>query len=289
MEYIGKIYRPWMEYKSLLIQVTYGCSYNTCTFCSMFDDKKFGIRDLEEVFKDIDEASVKYYVDSIFLIDGNVMVIKSQILLQILNRIKEKLPECDNVSLYASFRDIANKTDEELFELKNSGLDTVYVGLESGSEIILDKVKKQLTIEEVVLGMAKAREAGIKVLVSIILGLGGKDDSKEHIVKTTELLNQIQPDEIAPMVLTVQPNTKLESEISSGEFVQATPLQILEEEKYLLENLDFKTYYWGDHGNNILSLRGNLPDFKDKFLQRINEAIDKNPVTNDEIYYSEPW
>ncbi|MFI3242274.1 MAG: radical SAM protein [Alphaproteobacteria bacterium] len=290
MEYVGKIYRPWMEAESFLIQTTIGCSHNTCTFCSMFDDKKFQIRPLEDVLKDIEKARRRYYhIESFFLIDGNVLVIKTQMLLTIIKKIKMLFPECKKIAMYAAYNDIRRKSIEELKELKEAGLSIVYTGLESGDEEILKKVKKNLTPEQAIEGAKKAKEAGIEVLASIIFGLGGKDYSKEHIINTTNLLNIIQPEQLAPMALAIQPCTVLEQQVKSGEFVQASAMQMIEEEKYLIENLNFRTFYWGDHGNNIVSLRGYLPDYKNIFLKKINATIKENPQFSNYSHFTHSW
>ena len=276
MYYEGKVYRPWIEADSLLIQTTLGCTHNKCTFCDMFREKRFRIRDIEEIFKDIDDAR-KYFrhIRSIFLIDGNVLVLKTDFLLKVLNKITSTFPECTKISLYAGLNDLRRKSVEELKLLKEAGLTKVYTGLESGDAETLKLIRKGLTPEQAKEGMIHAKAAGIEVLISIIFGIGGKDRSREHIVETVKLLNILQPEELAPMALTIQPGTILEKQVDSGEFIQATPLQILEEEKYLLENLDdFNMMYWGDHGNNIETLRGMLPSsYKDSFLQKIDHTI----------------
>ena len=276
MNYEGKVYRPWIEADSLLIQTTLGCTHNKCTFCDMFREKRFRIRDIEEIFKDIDDAR-KYFrhIRSIFLIDGNVLVLKTDFLLKVLNKITSTFPECTKISLYAGLNDLRRKSVEELKLLKEAGLTKVYTGLESGDAETLKLIRKGLTPEQAKEGMIHAKAAGIEVLISIIFGIGGKDRSREHIVETVKLLNILQPEELAPMALTIQPGTILEKQVDSGEFIQATPLQILEEEKYLLENLDdFNMMYWGDHGNNIETLRGMLPSsYKDSFLQKIDHTI----------------
>lgn len=164
-----------------------------------------------------------------------------------------------------------------------------YVGLESGDPITLDKIEKGMTPEDAVEGAAKAKEAGIDVLGSFIFGIGGKERSREHIVETTKLLNIIKPEEIAPMALAIQPNTKLEEQVNSGEFKQASPLQILEEEKYLLANLNINTFYWGDHGNNIVTLKGWLPESQELFLKEVEHAISNNSVTEQEILHTFSW
>ena len=291
MVYEGKVYRPWMEADSLLIQTTLGCTHNKCTFCSMFDDKRFGIRDIEDIFQDIDGArSVVPHVHSIFLIDGNVLVLKTDFLSKILNKITATFPECSKISLYAGLNDLRRKPVEELTELKQAGLTMAYTGLESGDPFTLERIRKGLTPEQAEKGMAKAKAAGIDILVSIIFGIGGKERSREHIVETTKLLNLMEPEEIAPMALAVQPGTELAKQVESGAFIQATPLQILEEEKYLLENLaGFETIYWGDHANNIVSSRGRLPESQKQFLSKIDHAIANHPVAEQEVLVTSPW
>ncbi len=291
MRYKGKVYRPWLEADSLLIQTTLGCTHSKCTFCSMFDDKRFGIRDIEDIFQDIDGArDVVPHVHSIFLIDGNVLVLKTEFLLKILKKITATFPECSKISLYAGLNDLRRKSVQELTELKQAGLTMAYTGLESGDPVTLERIRKGLTPEQAEKGMAKAKAAGIDILVSIIFGIGGKERSREHIVETTRLLNRMEPEEIAPMALAVQPGTELAKQVATGDFIQATPLQILEEEKYLLENLSgFETIYWGDHANNIVSSRGRLPESQRQFLRKIDHAIASHPVAEQEVLVTSPW
>lgn len=290
MNYQGKVYRPWMEADSLLIQTTLGCTHNKCIFCDMFSDKNFHIRDIEEVYKDIDEARDTYRpIRSIFLIDGNVLALKTEHLLNILNKIKSTIPECSKISLYAGLNDLRRKSIKELTDLRQAGLTLVYTGLETGDRITLERIQKGLTPEQAQEGMAKAKSAGIKVLASIIFGIGGKERSTKHIIETTKLLNSLQPEELAPMVLTIQPKTVLAEQVETGTFIQATPLQILEEEKYLLENMSFATLYWGNHGNNIVSSKGYLPESRELFLTKIKNAIANHPVTKQDILLTSPW
>ena len=290
MEYKGKIYRPWMEANSILIQTTLGCTHNKCTFCDMFSDKRFGIRKVDDVFKDIEEARDLFpQVSSVFLIDGNVLALKTETLLKILEKITVTFPECKTISLYAGLNDLRRKTVAELTQLKQAGLTMAYTGLESGDSVTLKRIRKGLTPEQAEQGMAHAKAAGIQVLASIIFGIGGKERSKDHIVETTRLLNILQPEELAPMALAVQPGTELAREVAAGEFLQATPLQILEEEKYLLENLTFDTYYWGDHGNNIVASKGRLSELREQFIQRIDHAIAAHPVTKETVLKTYAW
>lgn len=291
MHYEGKIYRPWPEADSLLLQVTIGCSNNKCTFCSMFDDKRFRVRPLEDVFSDIDEARRKYRsVRTIFLIDGNVMVMKTEELRQVLNKLTETFPELEKISLYSSFNDLRRKSVEELRQLREAGLSMAYIGLESGDPEVLRKVRKGMTPAQAIEGMEHAKAAGIRVLASFIFGLGGRERSTEHIKATTALLNILQPEEIAPMALAIQPGTELERELQRGEFTMPTPSQVLAEEEYLLENMgDFPCYYWGDHGNNISPMRGPMPAARGAFLKKLRHEIATNPVTKTDKLLTFAW
>lgn len=291
MSYQGKIYRPWMEAESALIQVTLGCSINTCTFCSMFDDKSFRRKPLEEIFADIDQVrKANRKVESIFLIDGNVMVLKTEFLLKVIARINETFPELQNLAMYSGFNDMRRKSADELKALREAGVNMVYVGLESGDPKVLHDIRKGMTREQAIEGMELARAAGIRVLVSFIFGLGGRERSREHIEGTVSLLNILKPQEMAPMALAIQPGTEMEADLKAGRFIMPTPMQVLEEEKYLLENLgDFEHFYWGDHGDNIAHMRGWMPENRKLFLDHINDQIARNPVARQEELVTYAW
>lgn len=290
MQYEGKVYRPWMEAQSVLIQTTIGCTINTCTFCSMFRDKRFRVRDIEDIFQDIEQARKTHpFVESIFLIDGDVMAIRSDMLIAILNKVTETFPEIKNIALYAGYNNVRRKTVKDLIAMREAGLTMVYAGLESGDEQVLKAINKGMTPEHVIKGAAMIKEAGIRLLASFIFGLGGKERSKEHIIATTNIINITKPEEIAPMGLAIQPGTELEEYVASGAFVRATPLQILEEEQYLLEHLNIDTYYWGDHGNNIATMRGWLPKNQERFKEHVLDNIANNPITQANVIQAFTW
>lgn len=280
-----------MESESLLIQVTIGCSNNNCTFCTMFKEKKFRKRRIEEILSDI-EMSRRIYprVESLFLVDGNVMVLKTEFLLTVIDKITQTFPEIKHIALYSELNDLRRKSVAELKALKDAGVSMVYAGLESGDPLVLERIKKRMTPEQALEGMQRAKAAGIEVLLSFIFGLGGRDRSKEHIVKTTDLLNLMEPEQIAPMALAVQPGSELEAEVQTGVFILPTPAQVLDEEKYLLENLgDFDTYYWGDHGNNIVPQKGWLQPSRERFLSTVKEAIEYHPIAKQDELNALPW
>lgn len=290
MRYQGKIYRPWIEANSLLIQVTLGCSNNQCTFCTMFDDKRFKVRDIEEVFEDIDSARRQYpNVESIFLTDGNVMAARTDYILRVLDKLKASFPELKHISMYAGFNDLRRKTPANLKAIRQAGLNMVYTGLESGDPLVLERIKKRMTQEHIIEGALLAKDADIRMLQSFIFGLGGRNRSAEHIEETVRLLNITQPEAIAPMALAIQPGSELETEVQRGEFLLPTPLQIMQEEEYLLKHVDFPTYYWGDHGNNVSPMRGPLPEYQGAFLEKIQREIASNPLTKENILQTFSW
>lgn len=257
----------------------------------MFREKSFRIRRLEDIFIDIVEARQLYSrIESIFLIDGNVLALKTAFLLQVIEKITATFPECKKISLYAGLNDLRRKSVDELKELKEAGLSMGYAGLESGDPVILERTKKGMTPEQAVEGMAKAKEAGIEMLLSFIFGLGGREQSREHMIETTKLLNILMPEEMAPMALAIQPGTELAKEVQEGKFLLPTPMQVLEEEKYLLENLtNFNSFYWGDHGNNIVPQKGRLPESRKRFLERVCHAIAAHSERKDDVLRTFAW
>ncbi len=175
MRYEGDIYRPPSEAYSLLIQVTIGCSHNKCTFCSMFKDKRFRVREISEVLEDLETARKTYRrVEKIFLCDGDALCLSNDKLLVILNRIRELFPECKRVSVYGSAKDVLRKTEEELKTLRENGIGMIYLGAESGSQKVLDAICKGVTREQMIEAVHKIEDAGIKSSVTFISGLAGK-------------------------------------------------------------------------------------------------------------------
>ncbi len=256
----------------------------------MFDDKKFGVRKLSAIYRDIEHAGEHYHgVRSVFLTDGNVLVLSSSKLLKILQHIKTHLPTCQRVAMYASFTDLRKKSVDELRALCQAGLDIVYVGLESGDADILRRVKKHLTPAEALEGMAHAKAAGLAVHCSLIFGLGGREHTKTHIEATAALLNDLKPEEISCLSLSVQPCSELEQEVLDGSFTPVSALQLLQEELYLLEHIAFPTLYWGDHANNLVSKRGFLPERQEEFIQILTHAIEHHPLSKADSYSPRPW
>lgn len=270
MRYEGLIYRPPSEANSLLIQVTVGCSHNKCTFCSMYKEKQFKIRDLKEVKEDIINFQHKENVNRVFLCDGDALVLPTKQLIEILDLINKYFKNCQRVSCYATFKDILNKSNEELKLLKEHGLDLVYLGAESGSDKVLENVKKGVSVNDMKEASIKLHDANIEMSVMIISGLGGQELFKEHAYDSAMLINMIKPKYFGLLSLMVQNNTPLYEDIESNKFSLISPIQALEELKIMLNNIDIEDcFFSSNHVSNYVYLKGNLSKDKMRLLEEI--------------------
>jgi len=270
------IIRPPSEAQSYILQITYGCSHNTCTFCPTYLDKKFGVRPEEEVFEDIDMASRSLSgVRRVFLCDGNALVLPQRRLIPILDRLNASFPGLDRIGIYANARDILKKSTEELRELRGKKLGMIYMGLESGSDEVLRRVKKGATAREITDSVKKAQSEGIRVSVIGLIGLGGKELSHEHAVETGRVVNEMDPLYFSLLTLMIVPGTQLHAQWESGEFELPEPLELLQEVRTVIESLEglsgciFRT----NHASNYLPLAGRLPRDKQRLLDTIDAAI----------------
>lgn len=288
MRYEGSIYRPPSEAQSLIIQATIGCSHNKCTFCSMYKDKSFRIRAVEEVISDIEESR-RYYrrVNRVFLADGNALAMKTEALKSILVKIHEVFPECERVGIYSSPKDILRKTEEELRELAELGLGIAYMGLESGSDAILASIKKGVTSSEMVMAGKKLISSGIKLSVTLISGLGGKDAWREHAMESAKVINEIDPQYLGLLTLLVEPGTEMEEQLERGEFELLGPKEVLQETRLLLEGLSLsQCVFRSNHASNYFALAGTLPQDKQRLLQEIEGVMDDEYNYKDEYFRS---
>ena len=279
MRYEGAVYRPPSEARSLIIQLTIGCARNKCTFCSMYKDKNFRIRDLDEVVEDLEMARqyYKFAVRRIFLADGDALIVKTKDLLYILGKIKEIFPEVERISVYGAPKDILQKTPEELRQLKEAGLDMVYVGLESGDDQVLLDTQKGVTASEMIEAGQKVRRAGMVLSMTIISGLGGKARLREHAIHSAEVISAIKPEYVGFLTLMVDPGTPLYEQVERGEFEILTPPDVLEEVRLFISNVDSEgTVFRSNHASNYISLSGTLNSDKEKLLEKIETAIQAN-------------
>lgn len=274
MRYQGMVYRPPSEAYSLIVQVTYGCSHNTCAFCSMYKEKHFALRPLEEIIEDFHMARERYrHVDKVFLADGDALIRKASELYMILDTVRELFPECQRVTSYASPSSIRIRTDEELRNLREKGLTMVYMGLESGSDAVLKLMRKGHTAAEIIAMGQKVRRNGMALSVTAITGLGGPELLKEHAVETAKAFNAMNPEYIGMLTLMVEPGTPLFDWVREGSFQLLTQPQVLEETRLLVENLDSPgSVFRMNHASNYLVLKGTLNGDQQAMLEMIDRA-----------------
>lgn len=275
MRYFGSVYRPPSEARSLIVQVTYGCSHNTCAFCSMYKEKQFRLRPMEEILEDFRMARQAYSrVGRIFLADGDALIRPAADLERILEYIAELFPECERVTCYASPSSIHKRTPEELKRLRERNLTMVYMGLESGCDAVLKRIRKGHTAADIVAAGQKINAAGIDLSVTAISGLGGVELWREHAMDTAEALSAMKPAYIGLLTLMVEPGTPLYDWVQKGEFTLLDSHQVLEETALLVAQLDCEgAVFRMNHASNYLTLKGTLNEDKQALLKRIHSAM----------------
>jgi len=282
------IYRPPSEADSLILQVTVGCSYNRCTFCGAFQGKSFRIKSFDEVRGDIDAvSSYGERIRRIFLADGDALVIPQNKLLRILGYLRSKIRGLERVGIYANARDILKKEPEELRALKEEGLGIIYLGLESGNPEVLERIKKNASIAQMIQAAERVKEAGIVLSVTVILGLGGVEGSRAHAEDTGKVLSEMDPDFVGALSLMVVPGTPIEREIESGRLILPSPFGLIEELQIMIENCHFKNcLFASNHASNYLPVRIRMPEEKEEALKRIREVLRrKDPARLRPEYY----
>ncbi len=278
LHYIEPLFRPPSEARSLILQVTNGCSYNACTFCSMYTapQKKFRPKGEAEVQAEIAAVARSMpWVDRVFLADGDAMALSVRRLRFILQQIREQLPNVRRVSAYCLPRNLLNKSVEELAELRDLGLGLLYVGAESGDDEVLAAVRKGETYESTLTALRKIRAAGIRVSVMLLNGLGGRRLSRQHARNSARLVSAAQPEYLATLVLSLPDGLTRIQEGYGGTFEPLTQPELFQEMAWLLEGLDLeKTIFRSDHASNYLVLKGVLGRDKARLQQQVQAAIE---------------
>jgi len=275
MRYIEPVFRPPSEADSYILQITYGCSHNKCSFCGMYKSKTFKIRPMEEIKEDIKMASdLMPDIRRVFLGDGDAFILKSEALYEILDYLNRAFPLLQRVGIYASTMGILKKSEDELRALKEKKLSIAYLGLESGSQEILNSVNKGVTADEMVDCVVKAQNCGIKMSVIILLGLGGIKNSHKHAIETAKALNRMNPRYMSALTLMLVPGTCLVEDEDKGKFELPSAEGMLKELRFILENLDLKgTIFRSDHASNYLSLKGRFPKDKEILLSTVDYVL----------------
>lgn len=278
VRYEEPLFRPPAEARSLIFQVTIGCAWNRCAFCEMYSEKTFRVKKEEDLLREIDATS-KVFPDTrrIFLADGNAMVLSANKLLQILSAIKANFPKVNRVSAYALPSDIISKTPEDFERLRVAGLKQIYVGVESGDDVVLFKNHKSETAQSTMDGLLKAKAAGIKLSVMILSGLGGKERSVQHAQNSARLVNAIQPEHLSVLVLSFPFGIGHYQKRLQSEFEALTVKEQLEEVELFIRETSLEgTVFRSNHASNYLEVSGVLGRDKQRMLSEIRTAIE-NP------------
>ena len=273
MHYTGTIYRPPFEARSLLLQVTTGCSHNRCSFCTMYRDEQFGVEPLEQVEEDLQEA--REYVPNVtrvFLENGDPFALSADRLEEIAVMVHAYLPKVETIAMYASIKNVIGKTDEELKRLRILGINELNIGVESGLDDALSYMNKGYTAKQAVYELNRLGAAGIDYGANIILGCAGAERRHENAAATATLLNETKPYLIFTGTLHADPGCPLYEDMKNGSFVESTFGEYLDEEEELLELLDLKDcYLFGLHPSNIVRMHGNLPEDKAAMLELVRK------------------
>jgi len=277
MKYEGAIYRPPSEAHSLILQVAVGCSHNKCTFCGSFKEKKFRVKSFEEIKEDVDEAKAfGRYINKVFLADGDALIIPQKRLLPIIELVKESFPKLERIGVYGNVKSILKKSVDELRQLKELGLGILYLGVESGDQVTLDRVCKGTTLEKTEQAAKRVKEAGIVLSVTVLLGLGGVERSKIHAEETGKFLSRIDPEYVGALSIIVVPGTPLARDIENGMFTIPDPYMLLEELAIMIKNTNVThTFFASNHASNYLPIKVWLPEEKEKALRAIMHVLDR--------------
>ena len=279
VKYDEPVFRPPAEARSAIIQATIGCSWNQCAFCEMYTSKKFHVRNFNDVKLDITQLAKIYQgVKKVFLADGNAFVLSAKKLIPILDEINNQFGKIQRVSSYALPKDIINKSDDELKELRNLGLKLLYIGIETGDDQLLKRIHKGETFNSTIDGILKAHNAGIETSIMIINGLGGRKYSEQHAIKSAEIINKVNPKFLSTLTLSMPYGEEHFKNKFQGEYKQQTIVELYEELKIFIENLEVENViYRSNHVSNNLPLQGTLSKDKEKLLAEINNAIKDTP------------
>jgi radical SAM superfamily enzyme YgiQ (UPF0313 family) len=288
MRYTGMVIRPPSEASSYILQVTYGCSHNKCTFCGTYLDKPFSIRPEGEVFEDIAVATqVIPETRRVFLADGDAMVLSTRRLMRILEALRGAFPRLERVGIYANARDILRKSVEELTTLREHGLGIAYIGLESGSDDVLERVQKGASANDMVEAVQRLKRAGIAASVIAILGLAGPKGSTAHAAATADVVRRMDPDYFALLTLMLVPGTPLHQDWQDGIFDLMDPRAMLGELRTVIDGLHGLTHcvFRTNHASNYLPLGGTLARDRHRLLLTIDAAL----KGGEEVLRPEAW
>lgn len=264
------LYRPPSEANSIIFQVTLGCSFNKCSFCNMYRTKEYSERPWEEIKSEVDIVSKSLpQTERIFLADGDAINLSTEKLVQILDYIKEKFPNLERISCYAMPKNLLQKSPDELTLLNSKGLDMLYIGIETGNDILLKKITKGATSKSIIDACNRAKKSGFIISCMIILGIGGKKYSMDHMIETARVVSDVSPNFLAALTLIIEDGVYDEFMKKFSEpFETLDDTMILNELELLLNNINpiSPIVFRANHASNVYSIGGNLPEDKEKML-----------------------
>lgn len=277
IKYYYPLFRPPAEANNIIIQVTLGCSYNNCSFCSMYKTKKYEVRNLKDVYKDIDILAKSYpNTKKVFLADGDALALETEHLLTLLSYLQKMFPKLKRVSLYASTQNILSKSNDELVKLQKNMLNLIYFGIETGSNLILKKITKGVGQSDIIKSLNLASSAGIKISATVILGIGGVIYSQEHITQTAKIINRTKVNYLSTLQLGLEEDAKDNFYKHFSDFEPLDDFRILEEQKRFLELLlpINKIIFRSNHASNALHLSGVLPKDASRLINELKVALE---------------
>lgn len=274
MKYEGMIIRPPSEAYSLLLQVTVGCSHNRCSFCPTYKGGKFRIKSFPEIEEDILEAGNYRSVEKVFLCDGDALIIPQPRLMQILEAVRCRIQGVGRVGCYANAKSILRKSPEDLVQLREAGLKIVYLGVETGNEELLKRIDKGATRTQMIEAGRRIKNAGIRLSVTVLLGIGGIEKSIAHAFDTAGILTEIDPDYVGALTVMVVPGTPLYEDYIGGRFVLPDTFGFLRELEIMIARSDFTDcFFTSNHASNYLPVRARMPQDKDRTVRMIRHVI----------------
>ncbi|MGD9173500.1 MAG: radical SAM protein [Desulfobacterales bacterium] len=276
MHYEGNIIRPPSEANSILLQVTVGCSRNKCTFCGTYKGERFRIKPDSIIMEDIAFAAQHCRRQRrVFLCDGDALIIPQTRLLRILIEIEKQLPWVTRVGLYANAKALKMKSIDELKALKDHGVGIVYMGLETGDDVTLKQINKGANAARMVEMGRKAKKAGFKLSVTVLLGIAGPERSRMHAQETGRVLSEIDPDYVGALSLMLIPETPIHQDYLSGRFRLIEPQEMLAELRTMIASTNLsRGLFHANHASNYLPIRARFPKDKQATLQLIDEALE---------------
>jgi radical SAM superfamily enzyme YgiQ (UPF0313 family) len=275
IQYEGKLYRPPSEGESLILQATIGCSYNRCTFCAMYREKKFRVRPIDDLRAEIAWAARSLPpVRKVFLADGDALIAKTAFLLQVLAELRAAFPDLRRVSCYASPQALQVRSVDDMRSLREAGLDLYYLGVESGDDRVLARLEKGVDSAEMIRVAAKATEAGVAISTMILLGAGGRAGSLDHARASARVISAIRPRFVSTLVMTPVEGTPLWDEAGRGEVDELDPLELTRELREFVAGLELTgSIFRSNHASNFLPLAGTLPKDKARILGELDAVL----------------